>query len=259
MTEDTPTSTPPSFSVSCETTKGSLKFLFTKTWSPLGYDRLYDLFSEGFYDNQYMYRVVPRFLVQFGVPNLSLDPALRKKYNFKNSIKDDPPTHRSFERGAVSFAGSGPNSRVADLFISYTHNAGLGNSPWEVPVGYVTQGMEVVESFQSYGDISAFNPKGPNQNKLRNRGKAYVKEEFPLMDKFLSCHIEEDGIARNKPLAVIRGSDEADFDAVLHPSIVETTSFLVAFLLMLASGLSIVLIVRRLWFSGPKGGGKLRA
>ncbi|GMI26529.1 hypothetical protein TrRE_jg10737, partial [Triparma retinervis] len=125
----------------------------------------------------------------FGVPSLSVDADVRRKYRFPNTIPDDPPNHRSFERGTISYAGSGPKSRVADLFISYSDNPGLGKSPWEVPLGYVSEGMDVVESFHSYGDISAFNSKGPNQNKMRNRGEEYVEEEFPLMDRIIKCEV----------------------------------------------------------------------
>jgi len=45
----------------------------------------------------------------------------------------------------------------------------------------------------SYGDISAFNPSGPNQNKLRNRGDEYVAKEFSKLDKFLKCTITGGG------------------------------------------------------------------
>ena len=48
----------------------------------------------------------------------------------------------------------------------------MGKSPWEVPLGVVTSGMESAERFYSgYGEISAFNKGGPTQQKLRNQGE----------------------------------------------------------------------------------------
>lgn len=252
---------PPSFEAICHTTKGDFSMLFIESWAPKGYARLWDLFNDNFLDGQFFYRVVPKFLVQFGVPSLSLDEDVRKKYRFPNTIQDDPPNHREFHKGTISYAGSGPNSRVSDLFISYSDNPGLGKSPWEVPLGYVSEGIDVVESFHSYGDISVFNKKGPNQNKVRNRGEEYVKEEFPLMDYIIKCEIGQRGgvgKSRSNPgqgphgaASVAEGGVHLGGEELLTntPSTTTKILLLVAFLLMFGSGCSIILLVRRLWSS----------
>ncbi len=53
--------------VECETTAGPFAIELRKDWSPLGYDRALELFERGFYDNSHFFRVVPNFLVQFGI------------------------------------------------------------------------------------------------------------------------------------------------------------------------------------------------
>ena len=53
--------------VECETTAGPFAIEFRKDWSPLGYQRAVELFDRGFYDHSHFFRVVPNFLVQFGI------------------------------------------------------------------------------------------------------------------------------------------------------------------------------------------------
>ena len=50
---------------------------FHRSWSPLGYGRVLALFQDGYYDRTYLYRVVPNFLVQFGV---SSDDVMKEKW-----------------------------------------------------------------------------------------------------------------------------------------------------------------------------------
>jgi len=226
---------------------------FHHSWSPFGYDRLLALFKDNYYDSTYFYRVVPNFLVQFGVNS---DPILKEKWNWKNSIQDDPLSpERPFEKGTISFAGSGKDSRCADLFISYAKNQGLGKSPWETPVGLVTSGISVVESFKSYGDISAFNKNGPNPNKLRNRGSEYVGDEFPEMDFFKECRIIDD-----KPKEVGIKNLHTETPGTSELGVFEGGLILVNLVIMLISGVAILFIGHRICF-GKRGrrGGSARA
>ncbi len=56
-----------SSTVDCDTTAGRFAIEFRKDWSPNGYNRATELFERGFYDNSHFFRVVPKFLVQFGI------------------------------------------------------------------------------------------------------------------------------------------------------------------------------------------------
>lgn len=53
----------------------------------------------------------------------------------------------------------------------------LGKTPWETPLGVVTQGMEsVVDHFyQGYGDQQPFNKDGINQVTLQQLGNEYLR------------------------------------------------------------------------------------
>ncbi|KAG7361492.1 cyclophilin type peptidyl-prolyl cis-trans isomerase [Nitzschia inconspicua] len=172
--------------VTCETTKGSFTMKLIRNWSPNGYDRAVELFQRHFYDGAHFFRVVPNFLTQFGI-SYSDDATLQSFA--RKPIQDDPKKITSFEPGFVSYAGSGPNSRTSQLFISYGSAKSLGTQPWETPIGKVIEGMEsTVTKFHSYGDIPPFG-KGPDQQKIHGHPE-YIEKEFPLTDKFIGCHVQ---------------------------------------------------------------------
>lgn len=171
----------------CGTTKGEIELLLRHHWSPHGYDRATELFEKGFYDNTHFFRVVPEFLVQFGI-SYTEDKELQKFG--RSTIKDDPQLEPKipFEPGTISFAGSGPNSRTSQLFFAYRGAPSLGRELWETPIGTVVKGMEHVKNFYSYGDIPPFG-KGPVQGKIYSEGRQYIDEHFPDLDSFIKCEV----------------------------------------------------------------------
>jgi hypothetical protein len=89
----------------------------------------------------------------------------------------------------VSYAGSGPNSRSTQLFIAFEDLDFLGKAPWEVPFGRVVEGFNVIDSlYKGYGDIPPYGT-GPDQQKIHNRGSAYLQESFPNLDYLLRCRV----------------------------------------------------------------------
>lgn len=178
--------------VSCSTTAGPIRMMFHREWSPNGYDRATELFERGYYDRSHFFRVVSHFLVQFGI---SYTTDLELKRFADTTIRDDPKRHDllPFREGMMSFAGGGPDSRTSQLFIAYDRAGGLGSSPWETPFGEVVDGMENVKNlYAGYGDMPPWG-KGPEQGPIRRKGSTYLEENFPLLDKFETCHVERMG------------------------------------------------------------------
>lgn len=75
------------------------------------------------------------------------------------------------------------------MFVSYGENENLGTQPWETPVGVVVRGMDTLLNLNhEYGDMPPWG-KGPVQHKIHDLGLKYMEEEFPHLDRFLTCHV----------------------------------------------------------------------
>ncbi|PYT52069.1 MAG: hypothetical protein DMG44_00105, partial [Acidobacteria bacterium] len=58
---------PETYQVKFVTTRGEFTVSVTRAWAPIGADRFYNLVKHHFYDNASFFRVVPNFVVQFGI------------------------------------------------------------------------------------------------------------------------------------------------------------------------------------------------
>ena len=165
---------PPVYEVTFVTTRGNFVVQVTRAWAPLGADRFYNLVRHHFFDGTAFFRVVPDFMVQFG---LSGNPAVNKALaNAK--IKDDPVT-QSNKPGFITFATAGPGTRTTQVFINYVDNSRLDREPSGpfAPFGQVTSGMDVVKAIYSGDD------ERPDQGAITNQGNAYLSKAFPNLDK----------------------------------------------------------------------------
>ncbi len=168
---------PDVYEVKLATTKGDITIQVTRAWAPLGADRFYNLVKHGFYNDAAFFRIVPGFVVQFG---LSGDPAVNKAWKNAN-IKDDPVT-QSNKPGTLTFATAGPNTRTTQLFINLGNNAPLDGQGF-APFGQVTSGMDVVQKlYTGYGER-------PDQGAITDQGKAYIDKNFPNIDKIQTATI----------------------------------------------------------------------
>jgi peptidyl-prolyl cis-trans isomerase A (cyclophilin A) len=167
---------PETYDVKVTTTAGDFVIRVTRAWAPLGADRFYNLTRHHFFDGGSFFRVLPGFVVQFG---LSPYPEVSKVWN-QATIKDDPVT-QSNHKGYVTFATAGPNTRTTQLFINIGNNEGLDRMGFAA-FGMVSSGMEVVEKLYSgYGE-GAPQGQGPSQDLIQSRGRAYLEQGFPKLD-----------------------------------------------------------------------------
>ena len=149
-------------------------------WAPKGADRFYNLVKNGFYDNCRFFRVMPNFMVQFGING---DPAIQR--NWQNATITDEAVKQGNTRGYVSFAKSElPNSRTTQVFINFKDNSGLNRQGF-APFGKVISGMEVVDKIYSgYGQT-------PQQPRIQAEGNAYLTKSFPKLDYIKKATIEK--------------------------------------------------------------------
>ena len=171
---------PATYKAAFDTSVGKFVITVHRAWAPNGADRFYNLVKNGFYDETRFFRVVPDFMVQFGI---SGDPAIAAPWQ-NASIKDDPSTGHSNTKGFVSFATRGPNTRTTQIFINYANNAGLDKQGF-TPFGEVTTGMVVVEK------ITSQYAQKPDQGQIQSQGNTYLKAQFPKLDYVKKATIEK--------------------------------------------------------------------
>lgn len=202
--------------IQCETTKGDIKIEIYRDWAPLGADRFVELVRDGFFQDIALFRCVKRFLTQFGIS----DKPQYKHWHGKE-IPDDPNLHKGIKKNYLSFAGGGPNTRSTQMFIAFEDLDFLGFEPWETPFGKVIEGQGALDNFyKGYGDIPPFG-KGPDQQKIHNRGNQYIRDNFPLTDFILGCRVLEDEVSNQEeaidPATDANENEGRDFVDVVHP------------------------------------------
>jgi peptidyl-prolyl cis-trans isomerase A (cyclophilin A) len=170
---------PETFQVKFVTTRGDFVVTVNRSWAPIGADRFYNLVKHRFYDNASFFRVVPGFVVQFGI---SAYPPVSAAWE-KANIKDEPVTQTN-KRGYLTYAKTSmPNTRSTQIFINLKDNAGLDGQGFS-PFGSVdAQGMKVVDMlYDQYGDAG-----GPDQDQISKQGRPYLDKGWPKLDSIKSA------------------------------------------------------------------------
>ena len=163
---------PTTFDARFATTNGDFVVRVHRAWAPRGADRFYNLVKSGFYDDVRFFRVVPPFVVQFGIHG---DPLVASAWQ-DAKIPDDPVVHHN-TRGTITFATAGPGTRTTQVFVNLGDNSGLDAQGF-APFGEVTSGMKVVDSLYSgYGD----EPTG-HQQEITTGGNEYLEKTYPKLD-----------------------------------------------------------------------------
>ena len=166
---------PEVYLVKFNTTKGDVIIQVNRAWAPIGADRFYNLVKSGFYKDAAFFRIVPRFVAQFGIPAL---PKVAAVWDHAYII-DDKVT-QSNKRGTLTFASAGPNTRTTQIFINFGDNPSLDTQGF-APFGLVINGMDVVDKFfGGYGE-------SPDQGRITAFGNAYLDKNFPNLDRIVTA------------------------------------------------------------------------
>jgi peptidyl-prolyl cis-trans isomerase A (cyclophilin A) len=161
-----------------DTSAGPFVVEVHRDWAPKGADRFYNLVKYSFFDGCRFFRVIPNFMVQFGING---DPQVQAPWRAAN-LPDDPVT-QSNRRGTLSFATAGPRTRTSQVFINFRNNTGLDGQGF-APFGEVVSGMDVVDKINAeYGEQ-------PQQPQIQQQGNAYLNRQFPKLDYIKKATIE---------------------------------------------------------------------
>lgn len=172
---------PETLDVKFTTTKGEFTVRVTRAWAPIGADRFYNLVKKGYYDGCSLFRVVPNFVVQFGI---SGHPTLNRAW-MNARIQDDPRKQQN-KKGTITFATGGPNTRTTQVFINLGDNTFLDSQGFS-PFGEVTAGMDVVRKLYSgYGESTT-----NRQGEIYQQGNAFLAKNFPKLDSITTAKIVE--------------------------------------------------------------------
>ena len=173
---------PAEFQVKFMTTKGEFIIEAHRDWAPYGVDRFYNLVQANYFNNIPLYRIVPKFVAQFG----GID-SLNESYISKQILPDDS-VKISNDSAFVAYARDGALSRSSQFYINLKNNSRLDTVNYKglkgfAVIGKVVKGMEVVLQFYSYGNK-------PNHiiDSLKNPAY-YFKDNFPKMDYIIKSKI----------------------------------------------------------------------
>ena len=171
---------PATFRATFDTSAGTFVVVVHRDWAPAGADRFYNLVKQGFFDNCRFFRVVPSFMVQFGING---DPAVSAAWN--QAMLPVDRVLQSNTRGRITFAMAGqPTTRTTQVFINFADNSRLDADGF-APFGEVVTNMAVVDAiFSGYGE-------SPDQGGIEAEGNAYLLKSFPKLDYIKKATIDE--------------------------------------------------------------------
>ena len=166
--------------VAVETSQGEFVIAVHRDWAPLGAERFLTLVERGYYDDARFHRVVPDFIVQWG---LAGDPAITAEW--MNAYIPDDPVVASNTRGRIAFAFTDPGTRATQVYINLVDNVRLDSTGF-APFGEVISGMEVVDALYSgYGEDSGGGLRRGDQTRIVAQGNLHLDREYPLLDRLL--------------------------------------------------------------------------
>ena len=169
---------PETFNAVFDTSVGMFVVRVTRAWAPYGADRFFNLVSAGFYDGNRFFRVVPKFMAQFGIHG---DPAVSAAW--KDQTLPAERSKVSNTRGRITFAqGQLASSRTTQVFINLGTNSRLDIDNF-APFGEVITSMLIVERIYSeYGE-------GVDQGLIFSGGNTFLAQVLPRLSYIKTVRI----------------------------------------------------------------------
>jgi peptidyl-prolyl cis-trans isomerase A (cyclophilin A) len=174
----TPARSPDVYRARFETSKGAFVVEVARALAPRAADRFHELVSNGYYEGTRFYRIVPGFIVQWGIHG---DSTVNEQW--ERATFPDEPMRTPNRRGTIAFAANGPDSRAVEVFVSTGDNRRALDRQRFAPFGRVVEGMEVVERLNAeYGEE-------PNFSRIMRQGNSYLRRWFPALDSIVAASI----------------------------------------------------------------------
>ena len=179
---------PETFKARFETTQGNFDILAKREWSPAGVDRLYQLITREYYQDVAIFRVVPKFVAQFGIHN---DTVINNAWGKKGII--DEPVLKKNKKMTVAFARGGVKTRSNQIFINLKDNYRLDTLAYSGVTGFpvvavVVDGKEnVLKFYNGYGD-----KLGYKQDSISKFGNTFLRKKYPKVDYIIKAYILKD-------------------------------------------------------------------
>lgn len=162
---------PDTYTVNLDTSKGPITIEIYRDWAPIGADHFYQLVKTGYFDGARFFRVVPNFIVQFGI---AADPQVTAKW--KSAALTDDSVRQHNVRGTLTYATAGPNTRTTQMFINLVDNTQALDRQGFAPIGLVVKGLDNVDRiYPGYGEA-------PQQPLIEAQGNSYLQAQFPMLD-----------------------------------------------------------------------------
>lgn len=176
---------PATFKARFETTQGNFDIEAVREWSPAGADRLYQLITNNYYEDVSIFRVVPKFVAQFGIHN---DTLINNAWG-ERGIKDEPVLQKN-DSMTIAFARGGVETRSNQIFINLKNNYRLDKLAYSGVTGFpviakVIDGQEnVLKFYGGYGD-----KLGYKQDSVAKFGNKFLREKYPKVDYIKKAYI----------------------------------------------------------------------
>lgn len=137
--------------VEFETSKGKVEMVLFEDDAPNAVANFILLVESGYYNKQKFHRVIPQFMVQGGDPNSkddnpNNDGAGGPGYKIRTQI-----SKRLHFRGVMSYANAGKDTDGSQFFMTNKPTTHLNGK--HAVFGYITKGMDVVDSIRQYDEL----------------------------------------------------------------------------------------------------------